>query len=35
VNQAAAISMLQRMQQRRLPADEQRRGEDKPCEQFS
>jgi hypothetical protein len=35
VDQAAAIGMLQRMQQRRLPAGEQRRGKDQPCEQFS
>jgi hypothetical protein len=35
VNQAAAIGMLQRVDERRLPAGEQRRGKDKPCEQFS
>jgi hypothetical protein len=35
VDQAAAVGMLQRVQQRRLPAGEQRGGKDKPCEQFS
>jgi hypothetical protein len=32
---AVRVGMLQRMQQRGLPAGEQRRGEDKPCEQLS
>jgi hypothetical protein len=32
---AVRVGMLQRMQQRGLPAGEQRRGEDKPCEEFS
>jgi hypothetical protein len=35
VDQAAAVGMLHRMQQRGLPAGEQRRGEDQPCQQFS
>jgi hypothetical protein len=35
VNQAAAIGMLQRVDERRLPAGEQRRSEDKPREEFS
>jgi hypothetical protein len=32
---AVRVGMLQRMQQRRLPAGEQRRSEDKPREEFS